>query len=71
MELRIERKLKGAGAFNPYGSEGPPIGEENVWLPLPNFQAGDVRYNNTCFIAAVVNLRGVFPAIVRKLKLCE
>ena len=69
--MKRRRKLKGCGSFNPYGSEGPPIGTGKAWVPLPNFQAGDDRFKNTCFIAAVVNLRGLFPAIGRKLQLEE
>ena len=69
--IKRRRKLKGCGSFNPYGSEGPAIGGGKTWIPLPNFQAGDDRYKNMCFIAAVVNLRGLFPAIGRKLQLEE
>ena len=33
------------------------------FIPLPNFQEGSRNYENTCFIAAVINLSAWLPAI--------
>ena len=35
----------------------------NEFVPLPNFQSNDRDSHNTCFIAAVINLRILIPAI--------
>ena len=40
-----------------------------TFVPLPNFMPGDDRNRNTCFIAAIVNLRGVVPGIADRLSL--
>ena len=37
--------------------------DDEVFLPLPNFQPGDVDFMNTCFIAVIVNLRYLIPAV--------
>ena len=37
--------------------------DDEVFFPLPNFQAGDVDFMNTCFIAVIVNLRYLIPAV--------
>ena len=39
------------------------------FIPLPNFQPGGVQYQNTCWIAAVVNLCSVLPVIADVLSL--
>ena len=39
------------------------------FVALPNFQQGSLDYRNTCFIAAVVNLRSVLPQIATVLGL--
>ena len=39
------------------------------FIPLANFQPGDRGYRNTCFIAVVVNLRALIPAINEVLRL--
>ena len=64
-------KLKGCGSFNEYGSEGPAQAQlgGKTFVPLPNFMPGGDRFKNTCFIAAVVNLSSVFPAIGQALRL--
>ena len=41
----------------------------NEFIPLPNFLPNDVRFRNTCFIAAVLNLRTLLPDIARVLEL--
>ena len=41
----------------------------NDLISLPNFQSGDIRFSNTCFIAVVVNLRNLIPDIARVLDL--
>ena len=43
------------------------IGER--FIPLKNFQPGSTNYQNTCFIAVVVNLRALIPQIGRVLQL--
>ena len=37
--------------------------DDEAFFPLPNFQAGDVDFMNTCFIAVIVNLRYLIPAV--------
>ena len=49
------------------GSFEPPMEQE--FIPLANFQEGDASYRNTCFIAVVMNLRGLIPAIDEVLSL--
>ena len=39
------------------------------FIPLWNFQHGNDSYNNTCFIAVVINLRGLVPAVTQRLAL--
>ena len=43
------------------------VGDEII--PLANFQPNDTRFQNACFIAAVVNLRNLIPEIARVLEL--
>ena len=64
-------KLKGCGPFNEYASEGPAQAQlgGKTFVPLPSFMPGDDRFKNTCFIAAVVNLSSVLPAIGQALRL--
>ena len=38
-------------------------------MPLHNFQAGNVSYRNTCWLAAIMNLRGLIPGIIEVLGL--
>ena len=45
------------------------VGSE--FIPLPNFQPEQSDYRNTCFIAVVVNLRSLLPAINDVLHLNE
>ena len=45
------------------------VGSE--FIPLPNFQPDHSDYRNTCFIAVVVNLRSLLPAINDVLHLNE
>ena len=37
--------------------------QDPEFVPLANFQQGSLSYRNTCFIAVVINLRGLIPAI--------
>ena len=43
--------------------------DDSNFIPLRNFQPGNDSYRNTCFIAVVVNLRGLIPAIDQVLAL--
>ena len=50
-------------------STAPVILGGTEFVALPNFQPGSLDYRNTCFIAAVVNLRTVLPQIATVLAL--
>ena len=54
--------LRGGGrkGFGKPTERGPPLDipfGSAGFVPLHNFQSGDVDFRNTCFIAVIVNLR--------------
>ena len=38
------------------------------FVPLHNFQPGDVNFRNTCFIAVVANLRHVLQPVMKAVR---
>jgi len=57
-QLHLYRAL-----FDVTNKPGAELLGGNEFIPLWNFQSNDRDFHNTCFIAAVINLRILIPAI--------
>ena len=73
-KFRVKGKRKGTNAAASSSGSVPPNGDASLFrnfVPLPNFLPGRLEYQNSCFIASVVNMSAWIPAIVEELGLQE